>query len=180
VSLTARRLDAAMRRGRFASASPQRCGVLDVARVKAGWRRLSLSVCGLSRSSIVPFPYRLGWQLGSVPASDHPDGLALRTIEKTIGWHYDLPIRKIWKFRNVSPGFGIRCEPPECALNSPAELDSCLRIVLQNIRHRMEKLPSSRGCKPDLHFRPLARRASASARTSSKSNPLPAAISRSP
>jgi len=119
-------------------------------------------------------------QLCSMPACDHPDGPDLAPVKKTIGRNNYLTKGKIRKLWNESTGLRISREASECALSSLPELDGCLRIALQNIGHRLEKLDSSGGCEPDSHFGPPARRASASARTSSRSNPLPAVISCSP
>ncbi len=126
------------------------------------------------------FLRRLRRQLCSVPACDHPEGPALTTVKKTIGRNNHFTkgeIRKLW---NESTGLGISREPSECVLSSLPEFDGCLRIVPQNIGHRLEKLDSSGGCEAEFHFGPLARRPSASAKTSSRPNPFPTVISCSP
>ncbi len=126
------------------------------------------------------YPHRFRRQLCSMPACDHPNGPVFTTVKKTIGRNNHLAKGKIRKLWNKSTGLRISREASECALSSLPELDGCLRIVLLNIGHRLEKLDSSGGCEPDFHFGPPAKRASASARTSSRSNPLPALISCSP
>ena len=96
-----------------------------------------------------------------MPACNHPDGPVLTTVEKTIGRNNHLAKGKVWKLWNESTGLRIPREASECALSSLPEFDGCLRVMLQNIGHRLEKLDSSAGREPDFHFGPPARRASA-------------------
>ena len=125
-------------------------------------------------------PRRFSRQLCSMPACNHPDGLVLATVKKTIWRNDNLTKGKIWKLWNESAGLQISREPSQHALSLPAEPDGCPWLVLRDIGHRLQKLGSPGGCEPDFHFGPPPRRASASASTSSKSNPLPAVISCSP
>jgi len=139
-------------------------------------------ISSLERSllGVLLYPHRFRRQLCSMPACDHPNGPAFTTVKKTIGANNHLAKGKIRKLRNKSTGLRISREASERALSFLPELDGCLRIALLNIGHRLEKLDSSGGCEPDFHFGPPARIASASTRTSSRSNPLPAVISCSP
>ena len=140
--------------------------------------RASKASVGVRGMLDVLFLYRFRREPCSMPACDDPDGLALATVKKAIGRNNAKgKIRKLW---NESTRLGKSPEPSEGMLSFLPELDGCLRIVLQNIGHRLEELDSSGGCEPDFHFDPLARRASASASTSSRSNPFPAVISCSP
>jgi len=141
------------------------------------------------RSPLSPFPQSLSpllslgrflGQLCSLPAGDHPDDPVLTTVEKTIGRNDHLAKGKAWKLRNEPAGPRESSEASEGALRLPTEPEGGPQILLQNIGYRLEKLESSGGCEPELHLAPPARRASASASTSSKSNPFPARISCSP
>ena len=119
-------------------------------------------------------------ELCSMPACDHPDGPVLTTIEETIGRHNHLAKGKIGKLGNQPTGLRISHEASECALSLLPEFQGCRGVVLQNKGHCREKLDASGGCEAEPHLGPPARRASASASTSSRSNPSPAAISCSP
>src|SRR5579859_361141 len=115
-----------------------------------------------------------------MPTCDHPNNLALNAVKKTIGRNNYFAKRKIGKLGNKSAGIWISSQSPECLLSFGAELVGGGRIILENIGHGPEKLNSSGWREAEPHSGPPARRASASAMTSSKLKPFPAAISCSP
>lgn len=134
----------------------------------------------MSRSRISLKHWRFLWQLCSMPTRNHPNRFILTTIEEAIGRDDYLAKGKIWKFRNKPAGCRISREASKGALSLLTKVHGCAGIVLQNISNRLKKLDSSRRCKPDLHLGLPAKTASASTKTSSRSNPSPARISRSP
>ena len=116
--------------------------------------------------------------LRTVPDSNDPNDFPLRPIEKPIRPNDDLSMRQIWKLRQMPSRIW---EAFESLQNPFRPLTECLngqRIFISDVRQRSKKLRPRAWCKAYSHA--FERSASASANTSSRSYPLPTAISLSP
>lgn len=123
---------------------------------------------------------RLVGKLGGMPDCNDPAGPALDTVEKPVGRQDHLSIWEIGKLGDGASGRGELLEPPQDFLCPLAESSRSGWPILANVFQRGQKLCPTRRGESNLHSSPARRTASASARTVSRSCPLPAVISRSP
>jgi hypothetical protein len=116
--------------------------------------------------------------LRPVPDSNDPNDFSLHPIKKMVGPNDDLSMRQLWKLRQMPSRIWKAFESLQDPCGPLTESLSGQRIFSSNVRQRSKKLRPPAWCKPYSHA--LERSASASANTSSRSYPLPTAISLSP
>jgi hypothetical protein len=116
--------------------------------------------------------------LRTVPDSNDPYDFSLLPIEKTVRPNDDLSMRQLRKLRQMPSRVWKAFEPLQNLFGPLTESLSGQRIFFSDIRQRSKKLRPPAWCKPYSHA--FERSTSASANTSSRSYPLPTAISLSP
>ena len=125
----------------------------------------------------------LSWflrQLRAVPCCDGPHGRALDSVEEPVGPDDDLAIGQIRKLRHDATGFGKPLQPAQGAVGSLPERRCGLGILTSDICERRKKLSACGWGEADPQEGSSPTRSLASASTSSRSCPIPAAISCSP
>jgi len=115
-----------------------------------------------------------------MPNANHPDHLALDSIEEPIGPQDDLTVGQTREFGYVPAGSWEPREPTKRPLDLFAKSSCRRRVLASDVLQCGEKLSVSGRSEPDPHAQSSARTASASARTSSRVRPLPAVMSFSP
>ncbi len=116
--------------------------------------------------------------LSTVPNSNDPYDFSLLPIEESVRRNNYFSMRLIWKLRQTPSGIWKAFQPLKNLFSPLTESLSGHRIVSSNVCQCPKKLGTPAWCEPYPHG--FERSTSASANTSSRSYPLPAAISLSP
>lgn len=124
--------------------------------------------------------FRIFRNLRAVPNGHNPNRLFLNAIKKPIWWNNDFTKRQIREFREHSARSGKFPESHQCLSCFFAKNQRGTGVFSIDVGNGRKKLCTARGSKKNSQFLISLRIKSASASTTSSSNPLPASISFSP
>ena len=115
-----------------------------------------------------------------MPHSYNPDSFPFYTVKETVRSHNNFTKRKIEKFRQCPAGLRKLSEPGQDLFCLAAESNRRCWVLAVNISNGCKELAPPRRSEKDFQGLISFNKESASARTASRSYPLPASISFSP
>ena len=131
-------------------------------------------------TALLPSGYRWNRDLRTMPDGDNPDDVSRDPVEEAIWGDEQLAMGQLGKFWNLATRFREVLQPPQGLLAELAESRCRHGAIPANIVQLPQEPGSCRRGEANLQGSRRSRSRSASARTSSRSNPIPSAISCSP
>jgi len=129
------------------------------------------------------FPLCLNWlprKLSTMPDRNNPDSFSLYTVEESVWSHNHFTKWEIGKFRQYSARLRKLSKPGQHFLRLMVESNRRCWVLMTNISNGFNELATPRRGEKDFQGFISFNKESASARTASRSYPLPNSISFSP
>jgi len=117
---------------------------------------------------------RFSRDLGVMPYTDHPDGVAFQPVEEAVPIHDHLTKAELRELRDRPPGIREADQMAECVVRAVTERPGRSWPLCTDVVDRGKELRSRRRREPDPTGHDRSSSASASAMTTSRSYPAPA------